>query len=66
VDLSNDRIREAKKLCYLEGIEIYEFGVSMPLQSLLYHTVRRVFQTFILPEDFNFFEKYVKAEFIFS
>lgn len=66
VYLSYDRIREAKKLCYSESIEIYEFGVSIPLQSLLDHTVRRVFQTFDLPEDFNFFEKYVKAEFIFK
>lgn len=24
---SYDRIQEAKKLCYPEGIEIYEFGV---------------------------------------
>ncbi|KAL4096814.1 hypothetical protein QTP88_021697 [Uroleucon formosanum] len=63
---SYDRIREAKKLCYPEGIEIYEFGASIPLQSLLDHTVRRVFQTFDLPEDFNFFEKYENAEFIFK
>lgn len=28
--------------------------------------VKRVFQTFDLPEDLNFFEKYVKAEFIFK
>ena len=30
------------------------------------HTVRRIFQTFDLTENFHFFEKYVKAEFIFK
>jgi hypothetical protein len=35
-------------------------------KNLLDHTVRRIFQTFDLTENFNFFEKYVKAEFIFK
>jgi len=63
---SYDRIRKAKKLCYPEGIKINEFGAFISLQNLLDHTVKRVFQTFDLTKDFNFFEKYVKAEFIFK
>jgi hypothetical protein len=30
------------------------------------HTVRRIFQTFDLTENFHFFEKYVKAKLIFK
>jgi hypothetical protein len=32
---SYDRIREAKKLCYPEGLKIYEYGAFIPLQKFI-------------------------------
>jgi hypothetical protein len=39
-----------KKPCYPEGLKIYEYSAFIPLQNVLDHTVRRIFQTFDLTE----------------
>lgn len=38
------KIQEAKKTCYPDQVEVSEREASVPLQSLLYHTVTQVFK----------------------
>ncbi|KAL4154240.1 hypothetical protein QTP88_002065 [Uroleucon formosanum] len=61
---SYDRVRLAKYRCYPENIIISEISASVPLQNLLDHTIKRLWETLDFDDTINYAEEYSELKFI--
>lgn len=55
---SYDRVRLAKDRCYPENIIISEISASVPLQNLLDHTIKRLWETLDFDDTIDYAEEY--------
>lgn len=61
---SYDRVRLAKYRCYPENIIISEISASVPLQNLLDHTIKRLWETLDFDDTIDYAEEYSELKFI--
>ncbi|KAL4104318.1 hypothetical protein QTP88_019619 [Uroleucon formosanum] len=61
---SYDRVRLAKYKCYPENIIISEISATVPLQNLLDHTIKRLWETLDFDDTINYAEEYSELKFI--